>query len=321
MDHPESMGELERQMAERTPSPPADLSAVKERLGRVGVWLMTAISEVRAEEELRGAAVIEELGYSTYWFGEGPNTREAFTHAAVLLCGTKRLHVATGIANIFGRDAVAAANGANTLADAWPGRFMMGLGVSHAPLVKPRGHEYSKPVATMRTYLEALDVTEFGPPLPERPPRLLAALRGAMLRLAATRAQGAHTYFVPPEHTARAREVLGPEPILAPEQAVVLETDPDRARAAAREYARFYLALPNYLNNLRELGFSDSDFENGGSDALIDAVVCWGDADAIAERVRAHHEAGADHVCIQPIADTFAQQVDHLRSLAPALTA
>jgi probable F420-dependent oxidoreductase len=308
-------------MAERTPPPPSDLSAVKKRLGRIGVWFMTTVSEVPAEEEQRAAAVIEELGYPTFWFGEGPSTREAFTHAASLLCGTERLNVATGIANIFGRDAVAAANGANTLAATWPDRFTLGLGVSHAPLVETRGHDYSKPVSGMRNYLDAMDATKFDPPLPEAPPRVLAALRRGMLELAATRAQGAHTYFVPPEHTARAREVLGPQPILAPEQAVVLETDPERARAVARGYASFYLALPNYLNNLRELGFSDSDFENGGSDALIDTVVCWGDADAIAERVRAHHEAGADHVCVQPIADTLAQQIDHLRTLAPVLTA
>ena len=307
-------------MAERRPSPPSDPALVKKRLGRIGVWFLRTVSEVRADEELRGAVAIEDFGYSTVWFGESPTSREAFTHAATLLSGTRRLNVATGIANIFGRDAVAAANGARTLAGAWPGRFVLGLGVSHAPLVETRGHDYDRPVAAMRTYLDAMDSTEFGPPLPESPPRVLAALRRSMLRLAATRAQGAHTYFVPPEHTARAREILGPEPILAPEQAVVLDTDADRARAVAREYASFYLGLPNYLNSLRELGFSDADFEDGGSDALIDAVVCWGDPDAIAERVRAHHDAGADHVCVQPLAGAFAEQVDVLRRLAPVLT-
>jgi probable F420-dependent oxidoreductase len=307
-------------MAERTPPPPSDLSAVKQRLGRVGVWFMTTVSEVPANEERRAAMVIEELGYSTYWFGEGPTTREAFTHAAALLSCTERLQVATGIANIWARDAVAAANGANTLEDAWPGRFVLGLGVSHAPLVTTRGHDYSRPAAMMRTYLDAMDATKFGPPVREAPPRVLAALRRKMLELAATRAQGAHTYFVTPEHTARAREILGPDPILAPEQAVVVDTDPDRARAAARDYASFYLALPNYLNNLRELGFSDADFEGGGSDALIDAVVPWGDPDTIIERIRTHHKAGADHVAIQPIADTLDQQIEHLRLLAPGLT-
>jgi probable F420-dependent oxidoreductase len=140
-----------------------------------------------------------------------------------------------------------------------------------------------------------------------------------MLELAKTHAQGAHTYFAPPEHTARAREALGADPVLAAELAVVVDTDPQSARAAAREYAASYLKLPNYLNHLRELGFTDEDLK--GSDALIDAVISWGDPDAIAERVRAHHEAGADHVCVQPIAATLDQQAEHLRLLAPVLTA
>ncbi|MCW2943502.1 MAG: class F420-dependent oxidoreductase, partial [Actinoallomurus sp.] len=187
-------------------------------------------------------------------------------------------------------------------------------------LVTTRGHDYGRPAAMMRTYLDAMDATKFGPPVREAPPRVIAALRRKMLELAATRTQGAHTYFVTPEHTARARAVLGPDPILAPEQAVVVDTDPDRARAAARDYASFYLALPNYLNNLRELGFSDADFEGGGSDALIDAVVPWGDPDTIIEHIRTHHKAGADHVAVQPIADTLDQQIEHLRLLAPGLT-
>jgi probable F420-dependent oxidoreductase len=304
-------------MAQRTPPPPSDLGAVKHRLGRVGVWFMSA-SAVSAEVERPSAVAIEQFGYSTYWFGEAPTTKEAFTHAATVLSWTDHMQVATGIANIWGRDAVAAANGAATLADAWPHRFVLGLGISHAPLVTTRGHDYGKPVATMRSYLEAMDAVGFAPPLDEAPPRVIAALRPKMLELAKTHSQGAHTYFTTPEHTARAREALGEEPILAVEQAVVLDTDPDSARAAAREYADFYLKLPNYQNHLRELGFTDADLE--GSDALIDAVVAWGDPDAIAERVRAHHEAGADHVCIQTIAPTLDQQTEHLRELAPVLT-
>lgn len=306
-------------MAERTPPPPSDLSAVRRRLGRIGVWFLTTVAEIPAAEEVRGAAVIEESGYSTFWIAEVPESREAFTHAATLLCGTERLNVGTAIANIYGRDAVAAANGARTLADAWPGRFALGLGVSHAPLVQTRGHDYGRPVATMRAYLEAMDATEFGPPLPEAPPRLLAALRRRMLELAATRAQGALTYFITTEHTVRAREILGPDPILVCELPVVLDADAERARATAREYAAFYLALPNYVNNLRELGFSDADFEGGGSDRLIDAVVPWGGPDAIVERIRAHQEAGADHVAIQPIGGGFAEQLDRLNALAPVL--
>lgn len=303
-------------MAER-PSPPADLGAVKHRLGRVGVWLMSA-SEASAEVERPAAVAIEQFGYSTFWFGEAPASKEAFTHAATLLSWTDHMQVATGIANIWGRDAVAAANGAATLADAYGHRFVLGLGVSHAPLVNTRGHDYGRPVATMRSYLEAMDTVAFAPPLAEAPPRLVAALRPKMLELARTHSQGAHTYFAPPEHTARAREILGEEPVLAVEQAIVLDTDAGSARAAAREYADFYLKLPNYQNHLRELGFTDADLE--GSDALIDAVVAWGDPDAIAERVRAHHEAGADHVCVQPIAPTLDQVTEHLRVLAPGLT-
>jgi probable F420-dependent oxidoreductase len=171
----------------------------------------------------------------------------------------------------------------------------------------------------MRAYLDAMDATEYEGPLPEPAPRVLAALRPKMLELAAQRTQGAHPYFVTPEHTARAREVLGPEPLLAPEQAVVLDTDPARARQTARRYMALYLGLPNYLNNIRELGWNEKDFANGGSDALVDAIVAWGDPQAIAERVRAHHDAGADHVCIQPLADTPREMLEHLRVLAPLL--
>jgi probable F420-dependent oxidoreductase len=304
-------------MAEHAPQPD-DLGVLKHRLGKVGVWLIST-SEAPAEAERRLVQAVEQFGYSTYWFGEAPATKEAFTHAATVLSWTERIQVATGIANIWGRDPAAAANAAATLTDAWGNRFVLGLGVSHAPLVDMRGHDYGRPVATMRAYLEAMDSVKFAPPLAEKPPRVIAALRHKMLELARTHAQGAHTYFTTPEHTARAREVLGEEPVLAVEQAVVVDTDADSARAAARKYAAFYLGLPNYQNNLRELGFDDEDLK--GSDRLIDAVVPWGDPDTLVERVRAHHEAGADHVCVQPIADTIDQQAEHLRLLAPGLTA
>ncbi|KJK55572.1 TIGR03620 family F420-dependent LLM class oxidoreductase [Saccharothrix sp. ST-888] len=306
-------------MADRTAPPPVDLPALKQRLGRTGVWL-ASLSTVSADEERRAVTAIEELGYGTLWFGEVPAGKESLAHAAVLLSASRHLMIATGIASIYGRDATAAANGANTLSEAWQNRFVLGLGVSHLPLVSSRGHDYGKPVATMRAYLDAMDATPFAAPLPGRVPRVLAALRPKMLELAATRAQGAHPYFVTPEHTRRAREVLGPGPLLAPEQAVVVDTDPERARATAREYAAVYLALPNYLGNLRELGYSDSDFDSGGSDALIDAVVPWGDPQTLGEHIRAHYRAGADHVAVQPIAQTLDRQLEDLRRLAPALT-
>ncbi|WP_240971920.1 MULTISPECIES: TIGR03620 family F420-dependent LLM class oxidoreductase [unclassified Microbispora] len=307
-------------MAERTQPPTMEPSELRRRLGRTGVWLFSLSRTATADEARTAAAEIERLGYPALWVGEAPDGREAYTNSALLLSSTERLHVATGIANIYGRDAVAAANGAATLAEAWGYRFVLGLGVSHKPLVAPRGHEYSAPLRLMQDYLDGMDQASFGVlPLAERPPRVLAALRRRMLELAAQRAQGAHTYFVPPEHTAKAREILGPDPVLAPEQAVVVETDAGRAREIAREYAAFYLSLPNYINNLRELGFSDDDFAGGGSDRLIDAIVVWGEPETIAERVRAHHDAGADHVCVQPLADSVGTQTEHLRLLAPAL--
>jgi probable F420-dependent oxidoreductase len=295
-----------------------DTSALKRRIGRIGVWTF-ALGRESASFEQAAATELEDLGFGALWVGEAPWTKEALVHSALVLQGTRRLVVATGIANIWARDATAAVNGANALAEASGGRFLLGLGVSHRPLVQPRGKEYRNPLSAMRAYLDAMDTVTYDGPLPEAPPRMLAALRRRMLELAAQRSHGAHSYFVPPEHTGRARAILGPEPVLAPEQAVVLDTDAARARRSARKYMSFYLALPNYLNNLRELGWSDADFAGGGSDALVDAIVPWGDAQTIAERVRAHHDAGADHVCVQPVTDTASEMLEHLRVLAPAL--
>ncbi|TYB59569.1 TIGR03620 family F420-dependent LLM class oxidoreductase [Nonomuraea sp. PA05] len=292
-----------------------DVQALKRRLGRVGVWNSTLSGEAAAFER-EAAAEIESLGFGALWIGETPTGKEALAHAAILLGGTSSLTVATGIASIWGRDATAAANGANTLSEAYEGRFVLGIGVSHAPAVRGRGHDYRKPVSAMREYLDAMDATEYSGPLPGPAPRLLAALRGKMLELAAQRAYGAHPYFVTPEHTARARAVLGPEPVLAPEQTVILESDADRARQIARGFTARYLALPNYANNLLDLGWKEDDLADGGSDALVDAIVAWGDPETIIERVRAHLDAGADHVCVQPLADSPQRLMEHLRVLA-----
>ena len=285
-------------------------------LGRVGVWLGPL--SLRAAAETRALAPeLEELGYSAIWFGEGVGTKECFTQAATLLAWTERAVVATGIANIYARDPMATANGARTLADAYPGRFLLGIGVSHAPSVAQRGHEYASPLATMRAYLDAMDESIFRAVEPVEPAtRVLAALGPKMLELAAARTGGAHPYFTPPEHTAMAREVMGPGPLLAPEQAFVLETDPAAARAAAREHMVYYLRLDNYRRNLERLGFKEDDFVDGGSDELVDAIVAWGDADAVRERVQAHLDAGADHVCVQAVG---ADPLDELRRVAPAL--
>jgi probable F420-dependent oxidoreductase len=302
-----------------TPRKTVDLPALKRRLGEIGVWT-GRLAEASAETARDAARAIEDLGYGSLWLNESPGGKDPLTHSALLLAATERLVLATGIASIWARDATTATAAAGTLAEGWPGRFVLGLGVSHAPLVSARGHEYGKPLAAMRSYLDGMDAAPYDAPLPERPARLLAALRGRMLELARDRADGAHTYFVTPEHTAWARSILGPDKLLVPEQAVLLEPEPERARRTARAYVGIYLTLPNYLNSLRDAGWTDADFADGGTDRLIDAIVAWGDAQAIASRVRAHYDSGADHVCIQPLADTIDQTLEQLAELAPVLT-
>jgi len=267
-------------------------------IGRVGIWTF-ALDLQPAARAQEAAAEIEALGYGAIWIPEALG-REAFTNSAVLLAGTRRIVVATGIANMWARDAMAMAAAQKTLAEAYPDRFLLGIGVSHAPLVGMRGHDYDKPLSAMRRYLDAMDSAPFMAAGPAAPPRrVIAALAPKMLQLAAERAWGSHPYFVPPEHTAYARKLLGKGPLLAPEQAAVLETDPTKAREIARTHMSTYLGLPNYVNNLKRLGFTDDDIANGGSDRLVDAIVVWGTVADVAKRVRAHHDAGADHVCVQ----------------------
>ncbi|PJJ04642.1 putative F420-dependent oxidoreductase [Streptomyces sp. 2333.5] len=289
------------------------------RIGRVGVW-HGGLGRVPAAVARQAAAEIEQLGYGALWFGETPAT-ESMSQAALLLAATERITVATGIANIWVRDASATHVAAQTLAEAYDGRFLLGLGASHAPIVGARGHTFAKPLAAMREYLDAMDEAPYAGPVADPPPaRVLAALGPKMLELARDRAAGAHPYFVTPEHTARAREILGAGPLLAPEQAVLLESDPATARSLAREHhTRLYLQLPNYTSNLRRLGFGDEDFADGGSDRLVDAVVAWGDADAIRRRVQEHHDAGADHVALQPLVADRGLGLEQLRELAPVL--
>jgi probable F420-dependent oxidoreductase len=288
-------------------------------LGPVGAWSF-ALDELSAAECRRVGRTVEELGYGALWFPETQGSREAISHAAVLLAETERLPIATGIVSIWGRDPNAMANGARGMWDAYPGRFVLGIGVSHAPSVQARGHDYRHPLEAMRRYLDAMDAARYDAPGERRPPRVLAALGDGMLRLAADRAEGAHSYFVPVAHTAHAREVLGPEPLLAVEQTVVLDTDSSSARAVARAFATHYLELPNYANNLRRLGFGDDDVAGEGSDRVIDAVIAWGDENAIAARVREHLDAGADHVCLQVRGpDSADPRLDDLRRLAAVL--
>jgi probable F420-dependent oxidoreductase len=276
------------------------------RLGRVGVWSF-ALQRLTAADAGAAMVELERLGYTSVWIPESVGSKDVMAHSAILLGASERAIVAPGIASIYARDPMAMANGAKALADAYPGRFVLGIGVSHAPSVKLRGGDYGKPIETMRTYLDAMDAASYhGPELAEPVPLVLAALGPRMLELAAERTDGAHPYFVPVEHTPMARQALGAEPCLAVEQAAVLSTDPAEARRIGRAFARHYLALPNYANNLRRLGWSDEDIANDGSDRMIDAVIAWGDVDAIVARVRAHLDGGADHVCVQLRVDSSA---------------
>lgn len=277
----------------------ADHEAVRARLGRVGVWTF-AFDALPAGDVRDAAAAIETLGYPALWVPEGGSSREIFAHLSLLLASTARITVCSGIANVTARHHEAMAGGARTLADAYGERVVLGMGIGHQSTAGRRRQEWDDPVRRMSAYVDGMDGARAGPD-PEVPVRrLIAALGPRMLGVAATKALGAHTYFVPVEHTARAREILGPEPVLAVEQTAVVSSDPAVARGIARPWAADYLELPNYANNWRRLGYGD-ELGDGGSDRLIDAAFAWGDASSIATRVREHLDAGADHVCIQVI--------------------
>jgi probable F420-dependent oxidoreductase len=293
---------------------------IMSRLGRVGAWSF-ALDELPAGGERRTVAEIEALGYPSLWIPEGLASKEIVAHAGLVLDASDGLTVASGIANMWARDAVSLANAARTLADDHPHRFVLGIGVGHGYSTDARGMRYERPVESMRTYLERMDAAPSSAPEPAHPaPRMLAALGPRMLHLAAERTAGAHTYFVPVEHTAAARAALGPDPVLAVEQTVVISTNPAAAREVARRFTGDYLELPNYANNLRRLGFSDEDVAGRGTDRLVDATIAWGGVEAIADRVRQHLDAGADHVAVQVLtADEAETGLRELRELAPAL--
>jgi probable F420-dependent oxidoreductase len=269
-------------------------------LGRLGVW--ANLDSFTAGEAAAFAGRLEAWGYSALWIPESRG-RNVLVHAGLLLSATRTLVVASGIANIYARDPMTMAAGQRALAEASGNRFLLGLGVSHVPLVEGvRGHTYGKPVPTMRAYLEAMEKAPYTAPAPgERPRTVLAALGPKMLALAASKADGAHPYLVTPEHTAQARTLLGKDKWLCPEQMVMLESDPTKARPTARKLISYYFQLANYRNSLLTLGFTEADFADGGSDRLIDSTVAWGDVAAIRKRVQQHWDAGADHVCIQAL--------------------
>jgi probable F420-dependent oxidoreductase len=279
-------------------------------LGTVGIWWSRSW-QVEGDAARDAAAALEQLGYGAIWSSGGfdPGLAPRFER---LLSSTERVTVASGIVSIWPSPPEDIAAAVAELDAVHPGRFVLGLGVSHGPIVA----DYRRPLAHMVAYLDRLDT--LGPAV-ARDRRVLAALGPKMLQLARDRAAGAHPYFVPVEHTARARQILGDGPLLAPEVTVVLERHPAEARRLARGFTTGYLALPNYANNLRSLGFTDDDVAGGGSDRLVDAVVAWGDVETVAGRVRQHLDAGADHVCIQvvPVGEGF--PLDQYRQLAAAL--
>jgi probable F420-dependent oxidoreductase len=257
-------------------------------VGRYGIWSigLRAENPARHGELAEAAAELEELGFGAIWLGGSTAVR----HAVPLVEATKRVTVATGIQSIWQYEATDTAADFADLEAAHPGRFLLGLGVSHAKLAE----QYRRPYAAMVAYLDALDAA--GVPAGRR---VLAALGPKMLRLARDRSAGSHPYLVTPEHTSEAREALGDGPLLAPELKVVLDTDPARARTLARTHLAFYLTLPNYTNTFLRLGFTEDDLADGGSDRLIDAVYAWGDDDRVRSRVDEFHAAGADHVALQ----------------------
>lgn len=268
--------------------------------GRLGVWYFT--ETMPAPQAAEAAKRIEALGYGTLWIPETTG-RNAMTHASWLLANTSTLNVATGIANIYHREPGVSLAAQNTLAEQSGGRFLLGLGVSHAPLVEGvRGLQYGKPVATMRKYLEGMDASPYtAPPPAQKPERVIAALGPKMLETARELCDGAHPYFTSPEHTAMAREILGPDKKLCVEQKVLLETDPAKARELARGVAQMYIGLPNYRNNWLRMGLTEDDLSGSGSDRFVDTTFAWGTVEQVKDRIRSHFDAGATHVCLQPV--------------------
>jgi probable F420-dependent oxidoreductase len=270
------------------------------RLGTTGIWR-------RRQDGVDAVAEVEPLGVSAVWVGSSPSVAQS----RPFLERSGDLVVATGILNVWKHEPAAVAAERAAVVREFGDRFLLGIGIGHPEATS----DYTRPLATMTAFFDGLDDAD--PPVP-RERRIAAALGPKMLDLAAERSLGAFSYFVPPDHTSFARERIGPDAVLAVELAVVLEPDDETARRHARAYAKTYLALSNYARNLKRFGFTDRDIEGGGSDRLIDAVVPHGPPAAIADAVRAHRDAGADHVCLQPLGDAPARAEDY-RALAAAV--
>ena len=257
-------------------------------LGKVGIW-SGRLTRRPTLEALDLTAEWEQLGYGALWVPESPGGKDVLTVAAILLGETHRMVLATGIAIVWARDPTAMVNAGRALADAHPDRFLLGLGVSHESTALARGHEYRRPLSAMRAYLQAMDAASFdGHPDTATAPRVIAALGPKMIALGGELADGVHPFLSSPDHTCKARKILGPGKLLAVEQGVVLETDPGRARDAARANLERFLRWPNYRKHFHRLGYQDSDLDSGGNDRLIDAIYAWGDVEAIRVRVIEH---------------------------------
>lgn len=296
-----------------------DRESWRRRLGRIGIR-HPRLDCLPAPELRAFVREADELGFGALWFGESSTGREAFVTAGLVLASSERLVAASAIANIWARDAVAMANGQAALSEAYPGRFLLGVGVSHRELVSVRGQKFEKPLSAMSAYLDAMDETPYEGSPPRDTGRLLAALGPKMLELSGERSLGAHPYMTTVEHTSRARSLLGPDPILAVEQAVALTESPSHGRDVSRQHVERRLRLKNYRRNLRRLGWSKAELAGGGTDSLIDELVAWGAIEDIRTRVDQHMEAGADHVCVQPLVVAgLRNHVEHVRILAAAL--
>jgi probable F420-dependent oxidoreductase len=287
---------------------------LRQRLRRVGIWMPPP--ERTGIDPAKTAAAIERAGFTSVWVGGGNAAPDAFERLRPLLAGSSRLIVATGIANVWAWEPGELRAAAEALAADFPGRFILGLGVSHAPAVAALGHRYQRPLRKMEKFLDELDHPASHGADRDLPPVVLAALGPKMLELSRDRALGAHPYFTPPEHTASARSVLGTMPLLVPEQAVTLSAE---AAPGARAYAERYLRLPNYTRNLERFGFTPADFADGGSDRLVSAIIPSG-PQAAGAAIRAHLDAGADHVVIQPLDASGGFAPAALGDLASAVT-